>query len=181
SPRPAEHNWPRKTFFGSYIASGRDSDFVRVEGGSHNPVVFNTEASIVGYKYFNFDACHGDKSLRLNLELVPLGQNGHIDIFIGNPQKNGLKVDRINISDKLPQNQLVCLSARVPKIARINGKQALFLVFHLDTDSRTPANTSVHTSSNAPSSTELSSPALAPEKSPSPAPSLCELHYINFE
>ena len=160
SPRPAEHNWPRKTFFGSYIASGRDSDFVRVEGGSQNPVVNNTEASIIGYKYFNFDACHGDKSLRLKLELVPLGQNGHIDIFIGNPQKNGVKVGRINISDKLPQNQLISLSARVPKIARQSGKQALFLRFHLDS----PQNNA------APADASSLSPA-----------SLCELHYINFE
>lgn len=170
SPRPAEHHWPRKTFFGSYIASGRDTDFVPVQGGSHNPVVFNTDASIIGYKYFNFDACHGDKSLRLKLELVPLGQNGHIDIFIGNPQKNGRKVGRIKISSKLseskdantnstPQKQ-VCLSTRVPKIARLSGKQALFLRFHLDS----PQNNA------APADSSSLSPA-----------SLCELHYINFE
>jgi hypothetical protein len=69
-------------------------------------------------------------------------------------------VGRINISDKLPQNQLVCLSARVPKIARMNGKHALFLRFHLDS----PQNNS------APADASSLSPA-----------SLCELHYINFE
>lgn len=253
SPRPAEHHWPRKTFYGSYIASGRADDFVRVEGGSHNPVVNNTDGCVLGYKYFNFNKTKGDKDLRLFLDLVPLGQKGHIDIFIGNPQKDGQKVGRIKISKNLSgstgkstgenaggitgkgarkidgkyacrstcknaggissrstgenadgitgrstcensgSGKMVRLSTRVPKIARLSGKHALFLEFHLDATNRTPANTSARTSSNAPaltnsitptestSSTELSSPDLAPEKSPTPAPSLCELHYIGFE
>ena len=249
SPRPAEHHWPRKTFYGSYIASGRADDFVRVKCGSHNPVVNNTDGCVLGYKYFNFSKTKGDKDLRLFLDLVPLGQKGHIDIFVGNPQKDGQKVGRIKISKSLSgsacknaggitsrsarkidgkyacrstcenaggisskgvrkidgkyacrstcensgSGKMVRLSTRVPRIARLSGKHALFLEFHLDATNRTPANTSARTSSNAPapaqsttptespSSTELSSPALAPEKSPSPAPSLCELHYIGFE
>ena len=265
SPRPAEHHWPQKTFYGSYIASGRADDFFRVEGGSHNPVVNNTDGCILGYKYFNFSKTQGDKDLRLFIDLVPLGQKGHIDIFVGNPQKDGQKVGRIKISKNLSggackstckndggisskgarkidgkyadrstcenaggissrsackidgkyadrstcknadgitgkstcensgSGKMVRLSTRVPKIARLSGKHALFLEFHLDATSSSPTSTSARTSSNAPaptnsitptestSSTELSSPALAPEKSPTPAPSLCELHYIGFE
>lgn len=229
SPRPAEHHWPQKTFYGSYIASGRADDFVRVEGGSHNPVVNNTDGCVLGYKYFNFSKTKGDKDLRLFLDLVPLGQKGHIDIFVGNPQKDGQKVGRIKISKNLSKvacksagnnggrtacknaggitsrstcknaggisskgvrkidgkyacrstcensgsGKMVRLSTRVPRIARLSGKHALFLEFHLDTTNRTPASTSARTSPNA--------PALAPEESPSPAPSLCELHYIGFE
>ena len=229
SPRPAEHHWPRKTFYGSYIASGRADDFVRVEGGSHNPVVNNTDGCVLGYKYFNFSKTKGDKDLRLFLDLVPLGQKGHIDIFVGNPQKDGQKVGRIKISKNLSKvacksagnnggrtacenaggisskgvrkidgkyadrstcenasgissrsagendgsGKMVRLSTRVPKIARLRGKHALYLEFHLDATNRTPASTSARTSPNA--------PALAPEESPSPAPSLCELHYIGFE
>ena len=281
--------------------SGRG--FVRVKGGSHNPVVNNTDGCVLGYKYFNFSKTKGDKDLRLFIDLVPLGQKGYIDIFVGNPQKDGQKVGRIKISKKLSSSackstcknadgitgkgtrkidgkyadrstcdndgeitgrstcendggitsksacdnnggitgkgarkidgkyadrstcknaggissrstgenaggitgkgtcensgsgKMVRLSTRVPKIARLSGKHALFLEFHLDATSSSPTSTSTsaRTSSNAPaptnsitptestSSTELSSPALAPEKSPTPAPSLCELHYIGFE
>lgn len=178
----AEHHWPTKTFYGSYIASGRADDFVPVEGGSHNPVVNNNEGSIVGYKYFNFSKTKGDKDLRLFIDLVPLGQKGHIDIFVGNSQKDGQKVGRIKIRTQASANEtgnnndisqskkLISLRTRVPAIARLRGKHALFLVFHLDKhkNSPSPATTASTTANSKP-------------HTPASNPSLCELHYIGFE
>ena len=57
-PKVAIHEYPNNIFFGSYIASGYGTDD-KYEApyalrNNTNPVVNNTDGSIVGYKYFNF-------------------------------------------------------------------------------------------------------------------------------
>lgn len=59
-----------------------------------SPVVNCTDGSTLGYKYYNFDALHGKKDIKLHLSLVPEGLDGEIKIYTtapwrGNPTPCG--------------------------------------------------------------------------------------------
>lgn len=75
-PEPAVHDWSNNIFSGSYVASsyGTDSKFKAPYALENNtdPVVKNTDGSIVGYKYFNFSETTGHE-LDLILNLIPEG------------------------------------------------------------------------------------------------------------
>ena len=62
-PKVAIHEWPNNTFYGSYVEAsyGTDDKFAAPYDirNNTNYVVNNTDGSIVGYKYFNFDATKG--------------------------------------------------------------------------------------------------------------------------
>ena len=88
-PREAIHNWPNKTFFGSYVAAGYGTED-KYEApyalrNNHNPVVNNTDGSIVGYKYFNFTSTCGRRNLKLVLNLIPEGVDGTITVMADRP------------------------------------------------------------------------------------------------
>ena len=66
---------PEKTYFGSYVAAahGTPSNFDAPYDikNNTNPVIFNTDGSIVGYKYFNFNKMCGKSNPQLLLRLIP--------------------------------------------------------------------------------------------------------------
>ena len=93
-----------------------------------NPVVNNTDGSLVGYKYFNFDATYGKKGLKLLMNIVPQGVKGKITIYAGNPKKGGKKVGTIRIKKNMKQ-ELTEVKACVRKLKKYQGKQALFFAF----------------------------------------------------
>jgi hypothetical protein len=141
-PKPATHEWPNNTFYGSYVAAGygTDSKFDAPYDLKNNTnlVVNNTDGSIVGYKYFNFDADHlestiKDGNLKLVLGLTPEGIDGTIDIMQDRPwaSQGGKKIGEATLKADWEKKRMdIAVDIDKTKLA---GKHAIFLVFHSDT------------------------------------------------
>ena len=99
---------------------------------SSNPVINNTDGSVIGYKYFNFDHTHGNKGLKIVMDIVPLGVQGRIDIYVGNPKKDGIKVGSITLKKNMKQGMTEA-KAKAPSISKLSGKQPLFFAISSDT------------------------------------------------
>ena len=135
-PKTAEHNWPNNTFYGSYVAAAYgttpESNLKEPYAlkNNINPVVNNTDGSIVGYKYFNFDCFKGKQDVYLLLGMKPEGIEGQIDVYIDRPwtQQGGKCIGTLKITPDMPQT-----SAEVPvKLSELDnqpGKHAVYLLF----------------------------------------------------
>ena len=132
-PTPAIHEWPNNIFSGSYVASayGTDSKFDKPYDivNNTNPVVNNTNGSIVGYKYFNFDNA-SDHLLTLHLNLIPEGVDGLISIMADRPWKSqgGTYVGFIQLKADMPSVPTEFV-LEMPGISGIKGKHALYFTF----------------------------------------------------
>ena len=132
-PTPAVHEWPNNIFSGSYVASayGTDSKFDKPYDlvNNTNPVVNNTDGSIVGYKYFNFDNA-SDHLLTLHLNLIPEGVGGVISIMLDRPWKSqgGRYVGFIQLKADMPSVPTE-IELEMPGISGMKGKHALFFTF----------------------------------------------------
>lgn len=136
-PKEAVHDWPNKTFFGSYVAAGYGTDD-KYEApydlrNNHNPVVNNTDGSIVGYKYFNFTSTHGRKNLKLVLNMIPEGVDGIVTIMADRPwtSQGGIVLGSIELKADMPQSP-ARFTADVPALAELTGKHAIYLKFTSD-------------------------------------------------
>ena len=132
-PKPAIHNWPNKTFFGSYVKPLR---LERVPQGdpydlsvNHNPVINNTDGSTVGYKYFNFDYTYGVPHLQLKMNVLPLGVDATIEVYVDSPypSRGGKLVGEFKLSSSLAK-KITELKTDVPALSQYQGKHALFFV-----------------------------------------------------
>ena len=142
-PKPAIHEWPNNTFFGSYPAAtyGTDDKFDAPYDlrNNTNPMVNNTDGSIVGYKYFNFDAKRlaDKKNLTLVLRLIPEGIDGTIEVMMDRPwtSQGGKLIGQIDL--KADMEKEVCdLPISISNEAKENdlaGKHAIFFLFKSDT------------------------------------------------
>lgn len=125
--------FPRFTFSGSYVKPLRpvwdgkgDPYDLSI---NHNPVVNNTDGSVVGYKYFNFDHLQGaDATLLVNLK--PQGTDGTVDIYLDSPweKKGGRKVGTLTLSKEAPR-QLTEMQVPLSGLKEVRGKHALFFLF----------------------------------------------------
>ena len=155
-PKPATHEWPNNTFFGSYVAATYGSkEAVKTTADTQkpaekydkpydlcyntNPVVNNTDGSIVGYKYFNFDAKRlADKAnLMLILRLVPEGIDGTIEVMMDRPweSQGGKKIGQIELKADM-EKKLWNVAIAIDNKAKDNdlpGKHAIFFKFKSDT------------------------------------------------
>lgn len=159
-PKPAIHEWPNNTFFGSYVAAsyGGDAGMSKEEALAStkkydapydlryntNNVVNNTDGSIVGYKYFNFGNVggsgysdkgpfYGRKDVKLLLNATPLGVDGTIEIRADRPwDSQGMLLGSIELRADMPQ-QPTELSAVLPDVGKLEYKRAIFFVFKSDT------------------------------------------------
>ena len=137
-PKPATHEWPNNTFYGSYVeaAYGTDSNFAEPYNlkNNTNRVVNNTAGSIVGYKYLNFNETNGKEQLQLALRLIPEGIDGTIQVMADRPwtSQGGKLVGTIALKADMPKNSTE-LTVSVPEIAKLTGKHAIFFVFQSDT------------------------------------------------
>jgi hypothetical protein len=134
-PKTAVHEWPNNTFFGSYVAAGYGNEEGNFEApydlrNNTNPVVNNTDGSIVGYKYFNLDKTNGENAVQLRLNLTPSGIDGTISIMADSPwlSKGGQQLGSITVTADMSQ-QPVELTADLPSMNKLSGKHALFFVF----------------------------------------------------
>jgi len=153
-PKPATHEWPNNTFFGSYVAAqyGGEEGMTKQEALAStqkfaapydlryntNAVINNTDGSIVGYKYFNFTATQGKKDLQLSLRLIPEGINGTITIMVDRPWKSqgGKEIGTINLSTSIPKTEkaekpktAIETKTAVPALSELTGKHAIYFVF----------------------------------------------------
>ena len=135
-PEPSIHSWPNMIYSGSYIIptylDGKTYTNPYDLSVSSNPVINNTDGSVIGYKYFNFDHTHGNKGLKIVMDIVPLGVQGRIDIYVGNPKKDGIKVGSITLKKNMKQG-MTEVKAKVPSISKLSGKQPLFFAISSDT------------------------------------------------
>ena len=155
-PKPATHDWPNNTFFGSYVAATYGSnETVKTTDDTWkpaekydmpydlryntNPVVNNTDGSIVGYKYFNFDAesLDEDDNLMLSLRLVPEGIDGTIEVWMDRPweSQGGKKIGEIALKADMKQEpwDMAIGISNEAKENDLTGKHAIFFVFKSDT------------------------------------------------
>ena len=154
-PKPAEHNWPNNTFYGSYIEAsyGGEEGMTKEEALAStakldapydlryntNRIVNNTDGSIVGYKYFNFDAEALDEedNLMLVLRLIPEGIDGTIEVWMDRPweSQGGKKIGEAVLKadmKKEPWDVAIGISNEA-KENDLTGKHAIFFVFKSDT------------------------------------------------
>ncbi len=138
-PDGAENIYPNYAFSGSYVKPLYADDNKRLAQKApydlrinHNPVVNNTNGSIIGYKYFNFDPITGHKKANLTLFLTPKGLDGCIDIMIDSPfeSQGGKLIGTIDINKAMPQ-KMTQLKVSLPQLSQISGKHAIFLRFNV--------------------------------------------------
>ena len=137
-PKVAEHKWPNNIFYGPYVETsyGTDNKFAEPYSLKNNTnlVVNNTASSIVGYKYFNFDALKGRKDIKLLLKLIPEGVDGKITIMIDRPwtSQGGKEIGTIELKADMKQEPTETTTS-LPALSELTGKHALFFVFSSDT------------------------------------------------
>ena len=154
-PKPAIHEWPNNTFFGSYveasyggkpgmskeqaIASKEKYDAPYDLRYNTNRVVNNTDGSIVGYKYFNFPAerLATKDNLMLVLRVIPEGIDGTIEVWMDRPweSQGGKKIGEIALKADM-EKSLRDMAIGISKEAQekdLAGKHAIFLLFKSDT------------------------------------------------
>lgn len=136
-PKVAIHEYPNNIFFGSYVASGYGTED-KYEApydlrNNTNQVVNNTDGSIVGYKYFNFDGTYGRRKLSLVLGLIPEGVGGTITVMADRPwvSQGGIEVGSIDLSADMPMSPTE-VEIAVPELSRMKGKHAIYLKFTSD-------------------------------------------------
>ncbi len=136
-PKPAIHKWPRKIYSGSYVAPVR-LDSIPIQqpyalAVNHNPVVNNTDSSVVGYKYFNFSQTYHCQGLQLSMNIVPKGYDATIDIYVNSPyaSRGARKIGQLLIDKNMPQVKTELL-ADVASLAEMSGKKALFFIIRSD-------------------------------------------------
>ena len=137
-PKIAIHEWPNNTFYGSYVEAsyGTDDKFAAPYDirNNTNYVVNNTDGSIVGYKYFNFDATKGRKDVQLILSLIPEGVNGTITIMADRPwaSQGGKALGTIELKADMPQVPTETFT-QLPALGELTGKHAIFFCFKSET------------------------------------------------
>jgi hypothetical protein len=142
-PKPAVHEWPNNTFYGSYVEAsyGTDSNFDAPYDLTNNTnrVVNNTDGSIVGYKYFNFDAerLTTGENLMLVLRLIPEGIDGTIELWMDRPwaTQGGKKIGEIALKADMPKtsSDMAIGISKEAKEGELAGKHAIFILFKSNT------------------------------------------------
>ena len=137
-PKPAEHEWPNNKFYGSYVdaAYGTTTNMeapYAIENNT-NPVVNNTDGSIVGYKYFNFTATQELEDVSLLLRLIPEGIDGTITIMVDRPwaSQGGKVLGTIELKADMPRESTE-VAVELPALSELTGKHALYFTFQSET------------------------------------------------
>ena len=154
-PKPSIHEWPNNKFFGSYIEAsyGGTPDMTKEQALAStekfsapydiryntNRMVNNTDGSIVGYKYFNFDAerLATKDNLMLVLRLIPEGIDGTIEVMMDRPweSQGGKKIGEFALKADMPKT-VMDAAIGISKEAQeknLAGKHAIFFLFKSDT------------------------------------------------
>ncbi len=137
-PKVAEHEWPNNKFYGSYVdatyGTDRNMEAPYDLENNTNPVVNNTDGSIVGYKYFNFTATQEMEDVSLLLRLIPEGIDGTITIMVDRPwtSQGGKVLGTIELKADMPRESTE-VSVELPALSELTGKHALYFTFQSET------------------------------------------------
>ena len=137
-PKPAVHNWPNNTYYGSYIEAsyGTDTKFDAPYDlkNNTNRIVNNTAGSIVGYKYFNFTKTNEEEDIQLLLRLIPEGVDGTIQVMADRPwtSQGGILLGSYDLKADMPKTSTE-VTIDVPSLCEMTGKHAIFFIFLSDT------------------------------------------------
>jgi len=131
-PTPMTQEYPGYVFNGSYVAAtyigDNDMDGSYSLNTHHAPLVNNTDGSVAGYKYFNFDK-FSNQNYVLSLNMKPKGISGTITVMIDSPweSKGGKVIGTLQLSD----SDITERDYDIPvKLSRdIKGKHALYFRF----------------------------------------------------
>ena len=140
-PKPAVHNWPNNTYYGSYIESsyGTESNFEAPYDlkNNTNHIINNTAGSIVGYKYFNFSDTFGEEDLQLMLRLIPEGIDGTIQVMADRPwvSQGGVLLGSFDLKADMPKASTE-VAIDVPTLSEMKGKHAIYFLFLSDTPNK---------------------------------------------
>ena len=133
-PKVAVHDWPYNIFYGSYVEAsyGTDTNFDEPYDlkNNTNRVLYNTDGSIVGYKYFNFTPTHGKPHWQLALRLIPNGYDGTISVMADRPwsSQGGRLLGTIQLRANMPKTSTE-LTVDLPELSQLTGKHAIYFVF----------------------------------------------------
>lgn len=102
-------------------------------------MVHVTDGSVVGYKYFDFSRTRGRKGLALEMRIEPHGFDATVEVWVGRPcaEEGGRKVGEFAISSKMRKRQVERISAPLPALAEVSGRQALYFIFSSPEKTRT--------------------------------------------
>ena len=94
-------------------------------------MVNNTDGSIVGYKYFNFDGTTGKKNLQLLLTIIPEGIDGTIVVMMDRPwfSQQGEKLGEVEVKADMKPGTPIELTIPLQGLSGMMGKHAIFFVF----------------------------------------------------
>jgi len=98
---------------------------------NRSSVVNIVSGSVVGYKYFNFGKTHGRKLLRLEMNLLLLGEKAQMEVWAIRPNaaEGGIKLGDAAFSGEAGVRTVV-ETVDVGRLAGLDGRKALFFVFH---------------------------------------------------
>ncbi|MDE6393926.1 MAG: family 43 glycosylhydrolase [Duncaniella sp.] len=132
-PTPAYQKYPRVFYSGPYFRSVYHDDHAVAdpynESINMSPVVNNTDGSILGYKYYNFDRLKGCKGVDLVLDIIPESIGGTITVYTEAPWKGSpTPVGHIDIKPAMPDTPIQ-VRGNVSGVTALSGKHPLYLVF----------------------------------------------------
>ena len=92
-----------------------------------------TDGSVIGYKYFDFRKTHDRRNLRLEVNLVPKGQDALVEVWAVRPSaaEGGVRVGSFALSANFPERPRREIVDVSPLAAR-NGREALYFTFRSD-------------------------------------------------
>ena len=95
-----------------------------------NPVVNNTDGSVLGYKYFNFSKIDRKRAARMLLNMKTLGVAGHVDVMVDSPweSRGGKKIGSLDIK-KNTAAKAKDVAVKLSGIDGLSGKHGVYLVF----------------------------------------------------
>ncbi len=95
-----------------------------------NPVVNNTDGSVLGYKYFNFSKIDRKRAVRMLLNMKTLGVAGHVDVMVDSPweSRGGKKIGSLDIK-KNTAAKAKDVAVKLSGIDGLSGKHGVYLVF----------------------------------------------------
>lgn len=127
NPRGIAQDYPHFIFTGSYIKAGRpacdEPGTAAADDVHHCPLVNNTSGSVIGYKYFNFDAFKAGGHVSLLITMVPQGIDGTVTVLAGKKEIAVFQIDS-RMAEEETVFQTECHS-----VEGLAGKQPLYFVF----------------------------------------------------
>lgn len=132
-PSPVKHHFPTNTYSGPYFEpyyiSGESIAEPYREEINVARVLNCTDGSTVGFKYFDFDKFNDSNEAYLQLELIPQGITGEIEIYTAAPWKKKIKpAGSVILRSDMPQ-ELTKIDVKLKGLKENKGRTPLYLVF----------------------------------------------------